>query len=358
MQQSIVSAIVVFYLFVGAALLMFNLFYMFGMEWKSRMRKRRVCAEQQEQATVMENSKKQKEKAYQKRLYQKLRTAEGLLIFEQALEENQKQMPKDKVVQYLQNCRAAIYDAAETYRKRSAMERALFAYFVSTLPQETIPEYRHLGQQMLIYLEDATVYCRENVLKALCSLGNAEALERALCLFQENDWYHSPKLLADGMIGFCGDRVAVAKRLCNRMWNDNIKTALIHVMSQLPDDLTDLVLPELSSKYQEIRFAAIRYFAYHIRQEVAPLLREIVQREEDTAVAAAWTLGKYPGEETKQTLVQALRSRNWYVRHNAAVSLIQMPLKKKEIKALCANEDQYAREMFIYVLESREKKKC
>ena len=33
MQQSIVRAIVDFYLLAGAALLMFNLIYMFGMKW-------------------------------------------------------------------------------------------------------------------------------------------------------------------------------------------------------------------------------------------------------------------------------------------------------------------------------------
>ena len=73
---------------------------------------------------------------------------------------------------------------------------------------------------------------------------------------------------------------------------------------------------------------------------------------------AARALRSYPGEETKQTLIKALRSRNWYVRQNAAASLVDMDLSQKEIKALCSDEDRYAREMFIYVLESRGKLKC
>lgn len=358
MQQSIVSIIVFLYIFISSALLIFNLLYMLGASAKNRITERKVKAEMERQANMIEHRDESAGKRQERRLRRRIRDVDGLMVFERALERNREKYPNEDIVEYLKSCRLAIFDAAATYRKRPSMERAMFAYLISVLPREAAAQYRNLGELLLSYLDRSTIYCRENVLKALCRLGNEDALEQALRLLQENGWYHNPKLISDGMAEFCGDREKLARRLWPQKWNDVMRTTLIQFMNQLPEDLSQLVLPELSSRQHETCFAAIRYFARHVEEKAGPLLRDIVRKDEDTAAVAARALRSYPGEETKQTLIKALRSRNWYVRQNAAASLVDMDLSQKEIKALCSDEDRYAREMFIYVLESRGKLKC
>lgn len=132
-----------------------------------------------------------------------------------------------------------------------------------------------------------------------------------------------------------------------------MKAVLIRFMTRLEGDMSDLVLPELTAGHYELCFAAIRYFAVHINREAEPVLIKILKEDGDTAVAAAQTLGNYSDEEVKQALKEALRSRHWDVRRNSAESLMKMDLSKEEIVQLRADKDRYAREMFIYVLESR-----
>lgn len=358
MQQSVVGMVIFLYIFISAALLIFNIVYMLSADAKRSVMEHRIHREMEEQWQVTRDIRTRVSRYYQNRLYRKLRNADGLLVFAEALERNQDRISEEDAAGYICACRNAIFDAAEIYRKKPAMERALFAYFISMLPRKAAEEYRRMGEIFLSYLDRSTVYCRENVLQALYRLGNEDALIQALRLFQENGWYHDSKLISDGMAEFRGDKAALARRLWNQTWDDEMKAALIRFMSRLDEDMTDLVLPELTAGHYEARFAAARYFGVHISRKAEPALLEILWEDEGVAAAAAQALGSYPGEETKQALKQALRSRNWHVRRNAAKSLMRMELSEKEIAELRTDEDRYAREMFVYVLEGRGEAEC
>lgn len=355
MHQSAVSLIVIFYIFVGVTLLVFNIFYMLGTKRKNTVFERRKAEEAE---LLMRAAREGTEggAGYRKSLYKTLVREESLLAFDSALEKNMKSIPAKDIEWYFREYCDVFCDAAIYYRKRPAMERALFAHLLSVIPEKNAPGYRRLGELLLSYLENSTVYCRENVLQAMYRLGNEDVLERAFKLFQENGWYHSSKLIADGMASFNGDREKLARRLWPEKWDEEMKTALIQFMGNLPCDLSDLVLPELSSRNGEIRFAAARYFGRHVKAEAAPLLRGIVEGEEDAAAAAVRSLGKYPGEESRKTLMRAISSEDWYIRRNAAESLLELGLSEEEEARLLNHSDRYAREMFMYMRESRERK--
>lgn len=358
MQQSVVSMVIFLYIFIGAALLGFNLFYMLSSGIKKRVLEYRIHREMDEQRSVMENLLRRMDRRYRRRLYNKIKHEDGLLICVEALERNGKRAPAEAVATYMTACRDILFDAAEVYRKKGAMERALFAYFISLLPEKAAPEYYRMGEILLGYLDHSTVYCRENVLQALYTLGNENALIRALQTFQENGWYHEPKLLSDGMLHFRGDKNELARRMWNQKWDEPMKVVLIRFMTRLEADMSDLVQPELLSEHDELRFAAIRYFAAHRSTEAVPVLIQILKDDGEIAVAAAQALGSYPGEAVKEALKEALHSRQWDVRRNAAESLMKMDLTTEDLQQLCTNEDTYAREMFIHVLESRGKIGC
>lgn len=355
MQQSLASAIIFLYIFISAALLLFSLAYMLSSNIREVMEKRRKAAEVKEQKYVLEDVSGRAGGAYNKKLYKKIRTISGLLAYEGALKENCGSVSDDQMAAYVRACRPALFDAAEVYRKRPAMERAFFAYVISEIPAGVAREFSSMGQILLDYLNSSTIYCRENVLKALYRLGSINIVEHALLLLQENNWYHNPKLISDGMTDFSGDREALARRLWKGKWNGDIKTALIQYMNNLPEDLSGLVLPELSSSQTEVAFAAVRYFGRHVCKESQPILVEILKKGSNLSAVAAQALGSYPEEGTKEALKCAVKSRNWNVRRNAAEALLKMNLSEEEVEQLCANEDRYAREMFVYVLESRGK---
>lgn len=358
MQQSVVSTIIFLYIFISAALLLFNIIYMLSSGVKRRILKYRIHREAEEQRQIIENLPESMDERYRRRLYAKIKNEEELLICVEALERNLSTTEKKKLTAYMLSCRNVIFDAAKIYWKKPAMEKALFAYFISLIPPEAAEEYRRMGEILLSFLEHSTVYCRENVLQALYSLGNADALIQAFQIFQENGWHHESKLLVDGLTEFRGDKAAFARRMWNQKWDERMRTVLIRFMTRLEEDMSDLILPELTAGHYELCFSAVRYFAVHRNEKAEPALLKLLQGDGDMAAAAARTLGYYPGGKTKQALKQALHSRNWNVRRNAAESLAMMNLSKEETAQLCADEDRYAREMFRYVLEGRGEKEC
>ena len=192
MHQSGVSMIIFLYIFIGAALLFFNIFYMFGSSIKKRSMELRIRQETEEQKKAIENVPESTDRHYQRRLYRKLKDEDELLIQVEALEKNLSRTSEENMTAYMTACRSAIFDAAEAYQKKPAMEKALFAYFVSLFPPKTAEEYRRLGEIFLSYLDHSTVYCRENVLQALYRLGNADALIRALQVFRQTAGFTSP----------------------------------------------------------------------------------------------------------------------------------------------------------------------
>lgn len=353
MQQSIVSMIIFLYIFISAALLLFNVIYMASSSINGRIMEYRIQKETALLGQAVENIQKSTARHYQRRLYRKIKNEEELLVYIEAFERNISRTPEEEMTAYMLACRSVIFDAAERYRKKPAMEKALFAYFISLLPPKAAEEYSRMGEIFLSYLDHSTVYCRENVLHALYKLGNMDALIRALQIFQTKGWYHDPRLIADGLTEFRGDKAALARRMWNQKWDERMKVILIQFMTRLKEDMSELVLPELMAEHYERRFSAIRYFAAHTNEAAEPVLHKILREDSDVGAAAARTLGNYPSGETKQALKEALHSRNWNVRRNAAESLMRMHLSKEETARLSADEDRYAREMFIYVLESR-----
>ncbi len=353
MQQSVVSMIIAFYIFVSTALLIFNVAYMLGGGVKKRITDRRVREEIKEQAKAAGDASYRAEPRYRRQLYRKLKNPGKLAVIANAAEENRGKISEDAIVECLHDCRTAVFDAAAVYRKKPAMERALFAYLISLFPDKAAEEHKTLGEILIDYLDDSTIYCRQNVLQALYRLGNEDALVRALKIFYEHRWYHNPKLIADGLTQFRGDTSRLARRLWSQKKDERMEVTLIQFMNRIPDDMSDLILPALFSKYHEARFAAVRYFANHINPEAEKVLLNILEEDSDVSAVAAQALGSYPGEKTKKELMHAIHSGNWYTRHNAAVSLVQMDLSPKEIENLCTSDDRYVREMFTYIVRKQ-----
>ena len=103
----------------------------------------------------------------------------------------------------------------------------------------------------------------------------------------------------------------------------------------------------------EQRFAYIRYFQRHVKPELKGFLISCLEQYDRAnnylAIAASTALGSYPGDDTRQALEQALRSRNWYVRKNSAISLIHIGIPETELERIYGRSDRYGKEILEYV---------
>ncbi len=222
-----------------------------------------------------------------------------------------------------------------------------------------------LAEILLGYLENSTVYCRENVLCALYALGNGPAVEHAFEVLNEHGWYHHSRLLSDGMAKFSGSKAELVRRLWRHrsQWADFLVVAVVQFAAGLQEAFFEEFLPGLEEEQlsQEVRFALVRYFGHHICPECKPILLRFLQTgdggESGLAIVAASALARYHGEDTLLGLMLALHSRVSDVRRYAAASLAALGISEESMAEIRADGDRYAIEMLEYMTENRAPRK-
>lgn len=349
-MRSTVEWVIYFYLFICFTLLVFNALYIARSTLLKRARAERVS--QWEAAFAKGLGEAQLTKQHLKTLSK----AEQLTAFYTAFQ-NQAMDP-EQTHRFFQLNALQLQNLALVYSKRTVMERAFFAYFVASFHTSDVGNNDMLAEIMLSYLDDSTVYCRENVLHALYALGRPQALEHAFEILNQRGWYHNPKLIADGMASFTGDKTALVLRLWKHRgeWEEPLNVGTVQFAMSLKDPALDQAFYEALDSENlttEVRFALVRYFQRHPYEPVLSVLYRYLETQDaqdsQLAVAAAAALQFYPGEDTRQHLKEALHSRSWYVRHNAASSLNHLGILPEDVEEIRQSGDRYALEMLQYV---------
>lgn len=353
-----IENIIYWYLFLCVALLLFHLAYVLfsGLRgYRSQRLTERWAAEIGRQLSLLREGFPV-EPAHQRRLRRTLRHVEQLISYAEALSCWRGQEP-GLVRDYLfANC-PAMQELAFAYQGRESMERAYFAYFISKNQPCAGEEYHPLMGALLSYLENSTVYCRHLVLEALCALGNVQAVEKLLASFNENAFFHHHKLLSDALLSFSGDREALAARLWGHcgQWNVNLMTAVIEFISGCSDAYQKpfCALIVSGQAEAELRLAALRYFRRRPYAPMRPILLQLLKSggsDVNLAIVAASVLDRYPGQDTVAALKAALSHPNWYVRYNAAGSLVALGQTEASLKDILEGPDRFAREILAYRL--------
>ena len=224
------------------------------------------------------------------------------------------------------------------------MERAFFAYVVASYHPPLADEYDPLVETLLGYLDSSTVYCRENVLSALYALGSCQGVEHVYSIL--NEW----------------DKETLVRRLWQhrREWDEALVTAVVQFAAMLPGD--DFAPPFLNALEREklpleLRFSLVRYFQRHACPQAEPMLLRLMEvhtgEQGQLAIAAAASLSAYRSPAARQALKDALHSRNWHIRYNAAASLGRLGLDGDEVEEIRASGDRYAMEMLDYALPTQ-----
>ena len=104
------------------------------------------------------------------------------------------------------------------------------------------------------------------------------------------------------------------------------------------------------------RLEALRYFRRYRYEPIYPILLHMMENTQEIGweyqAVTALTLANYPGAETEKVLKAALCHTNWYVRYNAADTLVAaFGNESHRFSDVLEGDDRYAREILLYMLE-------
>ncbi|WP_104803092.1 hypothetical protein [Blautia marasmi] len=357
--------ILYFYMASCLAVLVFNILYIFVDKYKGRRLEHRSLEMVDEISGQIQDTKEGNiQEAYFFGLARRLRKLEKLRAFEFSMDEIQKTVPKEDMKEYLEHLRRVFLELVPIYEKRDEIEQAYFASLVEKFEIDRGHKgYDGLMDLMIRMVVNKGVYVRENALKALYMMGNKGAVLAAWEKMEDNEIYHSKKLLSDGLLSFTGDRGELACLLFGH--RDRFEPRLILPVMQfirfLGEDFRSgfLEIMKKETEDKEIRLEAVRYFRKYPYGPAREALQRFLQYHEfldwEYAAVAAQALASYPGPDTVDCLKEGLKAANWYVRLNCADALIVgLKIQKKDLFDVYNGRDRYAREILHYVTEKIE----
>ena len=245
------------------------------------------------------------------------------------------------------------------YLKHNEMEQAYFCWVIADLYEDINKETLRLAKMLLPYLDGSTIYCRENTLSALYRLGDIMGIEAAFSIISEQREFHHGKLISDGLLKFQGNHEELARRLWQHYddWKPEMMAAIIDYIRYVSPNFGDEFYPVLkdSSSNLEVRLAILRYYRKYVHLGAYPVILECAKGtyEIECCIVACTTLDIYQSLETKTVLKKALSSSNWYVRKNAAASLLKMA-NQIDIEEILQGNDPYAKDMLFYTMQEKD----
>lgn len=349
------------YLFICIMLLFYNIFNIF---YSYRKEKKYEGSTREWQRSIVRqiallSEGKTIEQDHKKCMEKQLTNTNQLISYVHALDTLRENA--EELNGYLQENYIVIQSLAYHYARKESMERAFFAFFISKNAPYDGKEYRPLMEILLSFLEDSTVYCRENVMNALYAMGNSQAVENALQIINDRQWFHHQKLLSDGLMTFTGDKEELAERLWSHQkeWDDNLMVSVVQFITESSDKFKERFFTVLQSADVdiEIRLAILRYYRRHvyepIRQLLLSYLRDENTTDENMRIVTASVIDRYPGEEVVTALKAALHHSNWYFRYNAAASLVSLKVDITQLQDVLDGKDRYAKEILTYMIGQR-----
>lgn len=346
MKQGIVTLIIYFYIFVCSVFLLFNILYIFYDKYVEKRHQRYV---EQFKKYIYEAVRSDNLK-HERFIKRELRDFQKLYSYYYALKDCD-----DIRNQYLVKYHISVVELFKYYIKRDNIEQAFIANMIDELFGDCRDTYRELPVILIHYLDDSTVYVRENVLKALCTLGSVKGIEMLFNVFNERHITHNTKLLSDGLNSFNGDKREMAYRLFTHYdeYEGELNISIINFMSTIGNEFSDELIRVFDKSDNECKHAIMRYFRKYPDERFRDIMIDILNHNDNLSITAAFALGTYHDLAVKNALKKSLKSSNWYIRKNSAEALLQIGLDDDEITKLKNNEDRYASEIFNYVLESK-----
>jgi len=308
--------------------------------------------------TTITPGKKTNPLNHQKFLLKKMSNSDNLAAYSNALQHIKQEFPDD-YNDYTQNCYATFRKLADIYSRKPLIELTCYTYFICNFPQVVDHTYGKLVNKLISFIDGSGVYCRANILCALCSIGNAQSVVNALQIISDKSLFMHNQLLTNRLAHFTGDKKILEENLWNagQHWNDNILVSVIQFITRCSNNYREKFLPALqnTSYGTDVRAAIIRYYKKYIYEPVRPILIEFVVNSTDVnlTIESIYALAAYPALDTIVALKNALSSPRWQIRYSASATLVEL-LQKQELLELLQDEHNYIREIIDYMLERKD----
>ncbi len=299
--------------------------------------------------------------AHKNYLSGKLKRISNMRAFDAALEKKHLENPT-LVRKYLYSIGSVFVSLSIEYCKKDSMEAAYFPYIIKKYRILADRPFDAMIDILFRLLHEPSIYCRENAMQALYTIGDASCIVKALKIIDnENKFYHS-KLLTDGLLNFAGN----TQRLNAALWEtfedfsrEMQITLLNYFRFSSGDHCEDILrLMKDTSQDDELRFACIRYFGkYRYEPAYEYLLLYANSRTDmrwEYAAIASSVLASYPSEKTVEILKSNLYHRNWHIRFNSAQSLERLGLTYLDLIDVLEGHDRYASEILRYHFDVRD----
>lgn len=354
-----IETIIYIYLFVSVCVILFNIFCLFSRKISEKLEmKHRILYEEKIQEHFDELEVDVTHEAY---FMKQLQSVSRLIAFHQAIT-NLRVEQEEKVCNYLKRYEKVFLYLVQIYMQRPSVYQAYFAYLMSVYPICNRNSKNYITESMLELTKSSSLYVRENAMKALISFGQEQNVLQGLKNIDRFGYEYHPKMLTDDLLLFPSNSERLISLLISSFssFSEAIQLGIIHYVTYQSGEYCEFFYQTLEETVdqKELQLAILRYFARYPYDPIVPILYQYLDSFDSNyweyAAVASYVLQYYPTSKTKQKLLRALSHENWYVRKNAASSLMQMNLTDVDVLNVMNGKDRYAKEALVYELEKRE----
>lgn len=205
------------------------------------------------------------------------------------------------------------------------------------------------------FLTNKSVVCRTYAMNVLYAVGTPADLLRAVHLMSEKELFYHPKLLMEGLMTFRGDHRVLSLLLIRDFdkLTEEYKLAVLEYFRYKSPMVGPFLIDFLKGPYSiDVKCTVLRYYYRHPIPEAKPLITAFLENENENAweiaAVAAKALSSYPDQDVKELLKKKISHPNWYIRRNAAASLVKIGLYVTERAEIMNGDDQFAKEILEY----------
>ncbi len=352
-----VEILIYVYMFICASLMVFNTFYVVVMRRINKSIEANTDIYALEISAQLDRIKIGLQVADEHKhfLYKKLKHISQLTAFDKGLD-NLYSQRRDDAKEYLSEIYTVFIKLSSEYKKKDNISAAYFPYIISKYQLLKLKSDNLIVESALELLHSDNVYCRENVLKVIYSMGDVGYVLKALKIIDSGNNFHHSKLICDGMMTFSGDKNELSQCLWNEFEKFSVKMQIniLNFMrfAGIRNDDKMYALLDSEKAHKENKLACIRYFEKFYYLQAEGVLHKLAKNEigydwEYQAIASS-ALKTYPGHTTEEILKANLSNPNWYVRYNSAESCEKLGLTYSDLIDIFNGKDRYAREMAQY----------
>lgn len=353
-----VETLIYAYLAICSSMIVFNIvcIYVFYRKDMNLKKRSRHFEEEVRKEIELENVRDE-HKAY---LMKKLIKVNYLMAFDEMLEAMIQEEEK-KTKQYIESLSSVFIYLTEEYHKKNQLQAAYFPYLINKYHLFRNQHHEVVADVLLELVKEENLYCRENALQALYSIGNSAEIIKALKIINSNTYYHNQKLITDGLLEFAGDHHELADKLWPLIdrFRIDLRLAILNYFRFHSGEYKEKMLALMLEQNQdpEVVYSCIRYFGKYHYELAYPYLLEYAKNKDEKywekiAITCS-ALAIYPKEETIEILKEKLCSRNWYVRSNASKSLELLGLTYVDLIDIFEGKDRYAAEILRYRFDQK-----